>query len=159
MLSPPRTPVQLLASKSSPIVNRPTTVVIPYGLNEKDGESSIIVYKLGGGTFKVSLLFVNEGEDVGNRDIGYLFKVYEKKTGATSVLENLTKAKRALSGQLSTRIEIESFEGYNDWSETLTTGSRSLTWNMDLFRKTIKPHRFLRMQVSRRNSASLLGSR
>jgi heat shock protein 5 len=48
------------------------------------------------------------------------------------------KAKRTLSSQQSTRIEIESFENGNDFSETLTR-AKFEELNMDLFRKTKKP--------------------
>jgi endoplasmic reticulum chaperone BiP len=48
------------------------------------------------------------------------------------------KAKRTLSTQQSTRIEIESFEDGNDFSETLTR-AKFEELNMDLFRKTMKP--------------------
>ena len=69
------------------------------------------------------------GEDFDNRVIDYMIKAYKKKTG-TDVSKNLhalgklkcevEKAKRTLSSQQSTRIEIESFEDGNDFSETLT---------------------------------------
>jgi heat shock protein 5 len=69
------------------------------------------------------------GEDFDNRVIDYLVKQYKKKIG-TDVTSNLRamgklkreveKAKRTLSSQQSTRIEIESFEDGNDFSETLT---------------------------------------
>ena len=87
------------------------------------------------------------GEDFDNRVIDYLVKQYKKKTG-TDVTPNLRamgklkreveKAKRTLSSQQSTRIEIEAFEGGNDFSETLTR-AKFEELNMDLFRKTMKP--------------------
>jgi endoplasmic reticulum chaperone BiP len=117
---------------------------------------------LGGGTFDVSLLSIDDGvfevlatagdthlggEDFDNRVIDYLVKNYKKKTG-TDVTSNLRamgklkreveKAKRTLSSQQSVRIEIESFEGGNDFSETLTR-AKFEELNMDLFRKTMKP--------------------
>jgi heat shock protein 5 len=77
----------------------------------------------------------------------FLIKSYKKKTG-TDVTGNLRavsklkreveKAKRTLSSQQSTRIEIESFEGGKDFSETLTR-AKFEELNMDLFRKTMKP--------------------
>jgi heat shock protein 5 len=144
------------------IINEPTAAAIAYGLNKKDGESQIIVYDLGGGTFDVSLLSIDDGvfevlatagdthlggEDFDNRIIDYFVKLYKKKTG-TDVTGNLRalgklkreveKAKRTLSSQQSTRIEIESFEDGNDFSETLTR-AKFEELNMDLFRKTMKP--------------------
>jgi len=71
----------------------------------------------------------------------------KKKTG-TDVTKNLRalgklkreveKAKRTLSSQQSVRIEIESFEDGNDFSETLTR-AKFEEINMDLFRQTLKP--------------------
>ena len=144
------------------IINEPTAAAIAYGLDKKGGESQIIVYDLGGGTFDVSLLSIDDGvfevlatagdthlggEDFDNRVIDYLVKLYKKKTG-TDVSKNLRamgklkreveKAKRTLSSQQSTRIEIESFEDGNDFSETLTR-AKFEELNMDLFRKTMKP--------------------
>ncbi|KAJ4481058.1 heat shock protein 70 family [Lentinula aciculospora] len=144
------------------IINEPTAAAIAYGLNKKAGETQIIVYDLGGGTFDVSLLSIDDGvfevlatagdthlggEDFDNRVIDYLVKAYKKKTG-TDVSKNLRalgklkreveKAKRILSSQQSTRIEIESFEDGNDFSETLTR-AKFEELNMDLFRKTMKP--------------------
>ena len=40
------------------IINEPTAVAIAYGLDKKGGESKIVVYDLGGGTFDVSLLSI-----------------------------------------------------------------------------------------------------
>ena len=144
------------------IVNEPTAAAIAYGLDKKGGESQIIVYDLGGGTFDVSLLSIDDGvfevlatagdthlggEDFDNRIIDHFVKLYKKKTG-TDVSTNLRalgklkreveKAKRTLSSQQSTRLEIESFENGNDFSETLTR-AKFEEINMDLFRKTMKP--------------------
>ncbi|PSS22620.1 hypothetical protein PHLCEN_2v3047 [Hermanssonia centrifuga] len=144
------------------IINEPTAAAIAYGLDKKGGESQIIVYDLGGGTFDVSLLSIDDGvfevlatagdthlggEDFDNRVIDYFVKLYKKKTGS-DVSSNLRalgklkreveKAKRTLSSQQSTRLEIESFENGNDFSETLTR-AKFEELNMDLFRKTMKP--------------------
>jgi molecular chaperone DnaK (HSP70) len=77
----------------------------------------------------------------------YLIKQYKNKTG-TDVSKNLhalgklkrkvEKAKQTLSSQQSTRIEIESFEDGNDFSETLTR-AKFEELNVDLFRKSMKP--------------------
>ncbi|KAH9033559.1 heat shock protein 70 [Lactarius hengduanensis] len=145
------------------IINEPTAAAIAYGLDKKSkSESRIIVYDLGGGTFDVSLLSIEDGvfevlatagdthlggEDFDNRVIEYFVKQYKKKTG-TDVSTNLRalgklkreveKAKRTLSSQQSTRLEIESFEDGNDFSETLTR-AKFEELNLDLFRKTMKP--------------------
>ncbi|KAI0310388.1 heat shock protein 70 family [Amylostereum chailletii] len=144
------------------IINEPTAAAIAYGLDKKGKESQIIVYDLGGGTFDVSLLSIDDGvfevlatagdthlggEDFDNRVIEHFTKLYQKKTG-TDVSKNLRalgrlkreveKAKRTLSSQQSAKIEIESFEGGNDFSETLTR-AKFEELNIDLFRKTMKP--------------------
>ncbi|KIY47111.1 heat shock protein 70 [Fistulina hepatica ATCC 64428] len=144
------------------IINEPTAAAITYGLNLKEGESQIIVYDLGGGTFDVSLLSINDGvvevlatvgdthlggEDFDNRVIEHLIKSYKKKTG-TDVSGNLRalgklkreveKAKHTLSNAQSVKIEIEAFEDGNDFSEMLTR-AKFEELNMDLFRKTMRP--------------------
>ncbi|CAE6451364.1 hypothetical protein ACGC1H_004126 [Rhizoctonia solani] len=144
------------------IVNEPTAAAIAYGLDKKGGETQIIVYDLGGGTFDVSLLSIDDGvfevlatagdthlggEDFDNRVIDHFIREYKKKTG-TDVSKNqravsklkkeVEKAKRTLSSQMSTKLEIESFENGNDFSETLTR-SKFEELNIDLFRKTMKP--------------------
>ncbi|KAI0042101.1 heat shock protein 70 [Auriscalpium vulgare] len=144
------------------IINEPTAAAIAYGLDKKGGESQIIVYDLGGGTFDVSLLSIDDGvfevlatagdthlggEDFDNRIMEHFIKLYKKKTG-TDVSTNLRalgklkreveKAKRTLSSQQSTRLEIESFEGGNDLSEVLTR-AKFEELNIDLFRKTMRP--------------------
>ncbi|KAI0311043.1 heat shock protein 70, partial [Amylostereum chailletii] len=144
------------------IINEPTAAAIAYGLDKKGKESQIIVYDLGGGTFDVSLLSIDDGvfevlatagdthlggEDFDNRVIEHFTKLYQKKTG-TDISKNLRalgklkreveKAKRTLSSQQSAKIEIESFEGGNDFSETLTR-AKFEELNLDLFRKTMRP--------------------
>ncbi|PPQ64201.1 hypothetical protein CVT24_008619 [Panaeolus cyanescens] len=144
------------------VLNEPTAAALAYGLGKKEGEFNIIVYDLGGGTFDVSLLSIEDGvfevlatagdthlggEDFDNRVIDHLVSIYKKKTG-TDVSSNqramgklkkaVENAKRSLSSQRSTKIEIESFENGNDFSETLTR-AKFEELNMDLFRKTLKP--------------------
>jgi len=144
------------------IINEPTAAAIAYGLDKKDGEKNIIVFDLGGGTFDVSLLTIDNGvfevvatagdthlggEDFDQRVIEYFVKLYKKKTGKNvrtdqravqKLRREVEKAKRALSSQHQTRIEIESFFDNEDFSETLTR-ARFEELNMDLFRNTLKP--------------------
>lgn len=144
------------------VVNEPTAAAIAYGLDKKGGESRIIVYDLGGGTFDVSLLSIEEGvfevqatagdthlggEDFDQRVITYFAKQYNKKNDVDitkdlktmgKLKREVEKAKRTLSSQMSTRIEIEAFHEGKDFSETLTR-AKFEELNMDLFKKTLKP--------------------
>ncbi|MCJ1351052.1 MAG: ATPase with role in protein import into the ER [Icmadophila ericetorum] len=144
------------------VVNEPTAAAIAYGLDKKGPESQIIVYDLGGGTFDVSLLQIEDGvfevlatagdthlggEDFDQRVITFLAKQYNKKhdVDITKDLKTMgklkrevEKAKRTLSSQMSTRIEIEAFHQGKDFSETLTR-AKFEELNMDLFKKTLKP--------------------
>ncbi|EPE04934.1 glucose-regulated protein [Ophiostoma piceae UAMH 11346] len=144
------------------IVNEPTAAAIAYGLDKIDGERQIIVYDLGGGTFDVSLLSIDHGvfevlatagdthlggEDFDQRIINHFAKQFNKKntvdvTSDKKAMGKLKreaeKAKRTLSSQMSTRIEIESFFDGKDFSETLTR-AKFEELNLDLFKKTLKP--------------------
>ncbi|KAI9887734.1 MAG: ATPase with role in protein import into the ER [Watsoniomyces obsoletus] len=144
------------------IVNEPTAAAIAYGLDKTGDEKQIIVYDLGGGTFDVSLLSIDQGafevratagdthlggEDFDQRVINHFVKQYNKKhsVDVTKDLKSMgklkrevEKAKRTLSSQMSTRIEIEAFHEGKDFSETLTR-AKFEELNMDLFKKTLKP--------------------
>lgn len=144
------------------IVNEPTAAAIAYGLDKSDKEHQIIVYDLGGGTFDVSLLSIENGvfevqatsgdTHLGGEDFDYkivrqLIKTFKKKHGIdvsdnekalAKLKREAEKAKRALSSQMSTRIEIDSFVDGIDLSETLTR-AKFEELNLDLFKKTLKP--------------------
>jgi len=144
------------------IINEPTAAAIAYGLDKKDGEKNILVFDLGGGTFDVSILTIDNGvfevvatngdthlggEDFDNRVMEHFIKLFKKKSGKDIRKDNravqklrreVEKAKRTLSTQLNTKIEIESFFDGEDFSETLTR-ARFEELNIDLFRNTLKP--------------------
>ncbi|KAI8974497.1 heat shock 70 kDa protein [Pilobolus umbonatus] len=144
------------------IINEPTAAAIAYGLDRNDGEKTVLVYDLGGGTFDVSLLSIDDGifevlstagdthlggEDFDARVIEHFVKVWKKKNDEdiTKDLKAMSKlkrevenAKRALSSQMSVRMEIESFHKGKDFSETLTR-AKFEELNNDLFRKTLRP--------------------
>merc|ERR1712178_318185 len=105
-------------------------------------------FDLGGGTFDVSLLTIDNGvfeviatsgdthlggEDFDNRVIQHLLKVFKRKFGKDPGSE-----KRALSTQHQVRVEIESLYDGVDFSETLTR-ARFEELCVDLFKKTLGP--------------------
>jgi heat shock protein 5 len=144
------------------IINEPTAAAIAYGLDKKGGEKNILVFDLGGGTFDVSLLTIDNGvfeviatsgdthlggEDFDRRVIDYLIKVFKKKhskdiTSDKRAIQKLRReverAKRSLSTSATQRIEIESLHDGLDFSETLTR-ARFEELNNDLFKKTLGP--------------------
>jgi len=144
------------------IINEPTAAAIAYGLDKKEGEKNILVFDLGGGTFDVSLLTIDNGvfevvstsgdthlggEDFDQRVMEYFIRMTKKKKGNDIRKDNralqklrreVEKTKRALSTAHQARVEVESlFEG-EDFSETLTR-AKFEELNMDLFKSTIKP--------------------
>ncbi|OMO86704.1 Heat shock protein 70 family [Corchorus capsularis] len=144
------------------IINEPTAAAIAYGLDKKGEEKNILVYDLGGGTFDVSLLTIDNGvfevlatsgdthlggEDFDHRVMDYFIKLIKKKYNKDISKDNKAlgklrrkceRAKRALSSQHQVRIEIESLFDGVDFSESLTR-ARFEELNMDLFKKTLGP--------------------
>jgi len=147
--------------KVARILNEPTAAAIAYGMDEKE-ESTILVYDLGGGTFDVTLLTVDDGvfevlatagdthlggEDFDQRVMDHFLKQWKKQKGSDAsqdkravqkLRREVEKAKRTLSTQHQAKIEIESFHDGEDFSETLTR-AKFENLNMDLFRKTMEP--------------------
>ncbi|KAH7863618.1 hypothetical protein Vadar_019941 [Vaccinium darrowii] len=105
------------------IINEPTAAAIAYGLDKKGGEKNILVFDLGGGTFDVSILTIDNGvfevlatngdthlggEDFDQRIMEYFIKLIKKKHGKDISKDNRAlgklrreceRAKRALSSQ------------------------------------------------------------
>jgi len=144
------------------IINEPTAAAIAYGMDKKEGEKNVLVFDLGGGTFDVSLLTIDNGvfevvatngdthlggEDFDQRVMDHFIKLYKKKKGkdlrkdvraVQKLRREVEKAKRALSAAHQVRVEVESLIDGEDFSETLTR-AKFEELNMDLFRGTLKP--------------------
>jgi L1 cell adhesion molecule like protein len=147
------------------IINEPTAAAIAYGLDKKDtstGEKNVLIFDLGGGTFDVSLLTIEEGifevkatagdthlggEDFDNRLVNHFTQEFKRKykkdiSGNPRALRRLRtsceRAKRTLSSSSQTSIEIDSlYEGVDFYSSI--TRARFEELNMDLFRKCMEP--------------------
>jgi L1 cell adhesion molecule like protein len=145
------------------VINEPTSAAIAYGL-DKDikGEKNILVYDLGGGTFDVTLLCIEDGvfevkstagdthlggEDFDQNLMAHFAKVFERKAkldirGDKRAMQRLRRAcenvKRALSTQTSATIELEALKDGVDLRETISR-ARFEELNMELFRKTMEP--------------------
>merc|ERR1712035_95135 len=146
------------------IINEPTSAAIAYGMSDTSStqEKNILVYDLGGGTFDVSVLTIDEGvfevlatngdthgggEDFDNNVVKYFVKQFKRKhkidikdneRALAKLRKEVEKAKRALSTTKQVKLEIDSFVQGIDFSETLTR-ARFEELNLHLFKKTLKP--------------------
>ncbi|EIW72810.1 hypothetical protein TREMEDRAFT_36956 [Tremella mesenterica DSM 1558] len=145
------------------IINEPTAAAIAYGLDKKSGgEKNILIFDLGGGTFDVSLLTIEEGifevkatagdthlggEDFDNRLVNHFVQEFKRKnkkdlSSNARALRRLRtaceRAKRTLSSAAQTSIEIDSlFDGIDFY--TSITRARFEELCQDLFRSTMEP--------------------
>jgi L1 cell adhesion molecule like protein len=127
------------------IINEPTAAAIAYGLDKKGkGEKNILIFDLGGGTFDVSLLTIDDGvfevkatagdthlggEDFDNKMVEYCSAEFLKKFGL-DVRDNpramkrlriqCERAKRVLSASTQATIEVDSLYESQDYSTTMT---------------------------------------
>ena len=145
------------------IINEPTAAAIAYGLDSnKKSEQNVLIFDLGGGTFDVSLLTIDDGifevkstagdthlggEDFDSRLVNHFLAEFKRKhkkdiSGNKRALRRLRtsceKAKRTLSVSTSASIEIDSlFEGIDFYTSLTRAKFESLC--DDLFRGCLKP--------------------
>jgi len=145
------------------IINEPTAAAIAYGLDKKVGaERNVLIFDLGGGTFDVSVLSIEDGifevkstagdthlggEDFDNRLVNHFTQEFKRKhkkdiSGSKRAVRRLRtaceRAKRTLSSSTQAAIEIDSlFEGVDFY--TSITRARFEELCSDLFRGTLDP--------------------
>ncbi|KAJ3447131.1 heat shock 70 kda protein cognate [Anaeramoeba flamelloides] len=149
------------------ILNEPTAAAIAYGLDHKDeeGEKTVLVYDLGGGTFDVSLLTIEKGvievkatagdthlggEDFDNTLVDYCIEDFKRKNRflKEEITENVRsmrrlqiaceKAKRLLSNSSFASITVDAlFQGID--YRTAISRARFEELCGPLFRTTIDP--------------------
>jgi L1 cell adhesion molecule like protein len=147
------------------IINEPTAAAIAYGLSNKkgkSGESTVLIFDLGGGTFDVSILMIEDGvfhvkatagdthlggEDFDNRMVDHFVKEFQRKhkidiSDNKRALRRLRtaceRAKRTLSASAQASIEIDSLSQGIDFYTSITR-ARFEELCADLFRSTLEP--------------------
>jgi L1 cell adhesion molecule like protein len=145
------------------IINEPTAAAIAYGLDKKVGaEKNVLIFDLGGGTFDVSVLSIEDGifevkstagdthlggEDFDNRMVNHFVQEFKRKhkkdisankRAVRRLRTACERAKRTLSSSAQASIEIDSlFEGIDFY--TSVTRARFEELCADLFRSTLEP--------------------
>lgn len=146
------------------IINEPTAAALAYGLDKNlKGERNVLIFDLGGGTFDVSILTIDEGslfevkatagdthlggEDFDNRLVNHLAEEFQRKykkdlrTNPRALRRLRTaaeRAKRTLSSSTEASIEIDAlYEGIDFY--TRVSRARFEELNSDLFRGTLEP--------------------
>jgi len=145
------------------IINEPTAAAIAYGLDKKGGsEKNVLIFDLGGGTFDVSILSIDDGifevkstagdthlggEDFDNQMVNFFVQEFKRKhkkdmTTNKRAMRRLRtaceRAKRTLSSSAQASVEIDSlFEGIDFY--TSITRARFEDLCGDLFRGTLEP--------------------
>ena len=145
------------------VVGGSTAAAIAFGLDKKSGaERNVLIFDLGGGTFDVSVLTIEDGifevkstngdthlggEDFDNRMVNFFVKEFKKqhkkdlsqnKRSICRLRTACERAKRTLSSQTQANIEIDTlFEGIDFY--TTITRARFEELNSDLFRGTMEP--------------------
>ncbi|EDW41423.1 heat shock 70 kDa protein cognate 1 [Drosophila sechellia] len=145
------------------IINEPTAAAIAYGLDKQGtSERNVLIFDLGGGTFDVSVLTIEDGifevkatagdthlggEDFDNRLVNHFVQEFQRKhkkdlgqnkRALRRLRTACERAKRTLSSSTQASIEIDSlFEGVDFY--TSVTRARFEELNGDLFRGTMEP--------------------
>jgi L1 cell adhesion molecule like protein len=145
------------------IINEPTAAAIAYGLDKQsEKEKNILIFDLGGGTFDISLLTLEDGifevkatagdthlggEDFDNRLVSHFVKEF-KRQSKIDITDNpramrrlrtaCERAKRTLSSTTQTSLEIDSLCEGKDFYSSITR-ARFEELCMDLFRATMDP--------------------
>nr|AHN82525.1 heat shock protein 70 [Sinohyriopsis cumingii] len=145
------------------IINEPTAAAIAYGLDKKvGGEKNVLIFDLGGGTFDVSILTIEDGifevkstsgdthlggEDFDNRMVNHFVQEFKRKhkkdisdnkRAVRRLRTACERAKRTLSSSTQASVEIDSlYEGIDFY--TSITRARFEELNADLFRGTLEP--------------------
>lgn len=146
------------------IINEPTAAALAYGLDKNlKGERNVLIFDLGGGTFDVSILTIDEGslfevratagdthlggEDFDNRLVNFLADEFKRKykkdmRNNSRALRRLRtaaeRAKRTLSSSTEATIEIDALHEGIDFY-TRVSRARFEELNADLFRGTLEP--------------------
>ena len=146
------------------IINEPTAAAIAYGLDKQANkkEENVLIFDLGGGTFDVSLLSLEEGlfevkatngnthlggEDFDNRLVEYCAGEFRRKTSIDiknnakalrRVRASCEKAKRALSAATQATVDIDALMDGEDLNVVITR-SKFEDLCMDLFKKCMPP--------------------
>merc|ERR1719399_607714 len=146
------------------IINEPTAAAIAYGLDKKAaGERNVLIYDMGGGTFDVSLLTIEDGifevkatagdthlggEDFDNRIVDFCMQDFKRKNRGKDLAGNqrairrlrtqCERAKRTLSSSTQATIEIDSLFDGIDYSCSLSR-ARFEELCMDYFRNSMGP--------------------
>jgi len=145
------------------IINEPTAAAIAYGLDKKgSGERNVLIFDLGGGTFDVSLLTIDDGifevkatagdnhlggEDFDNKLVEFCASDFLKKKGI-DIRQNARamrrlrtqceRAKRILSSAAQTTIEVDALAESEDFNMTLTR-AKFEELCMPFFKDTVPP--------------------